>query len=61
MEEALGEIVSARGTRFDPDVVDACVRLLREKRFELLPEGERHAGGWEPLYGSSEGTAGHPQ
>lgn len=35
VERALEEIESGKGTRFDPGVVDACVRLFREKRFEL--------------------------
>jgi len=26
-----------RGTLFDPDAVDACLSLLREKRFRLAP------------------------
>lgn len=31
MEAALEEITTHRGTRFDPAVVDACVRILRER------------------------------
>ncbi|PKM42911.1 MAG: hypothetical protein CVV05_16345 [Gammaproteobacteria bacterium HGW-Gammaproteobacteria-1] len=33
LEDALGEIERHRGTRFDPVVVDACLRLFREKGF----------------------------
>jgi HD-GYP domain-containing protein (c-di-GMP phosphodiesterase class II) len=32
---ALAEIVERRGTFYDADVVDACVRLFREKGFKL--------------------------
>jgi HD-GYP domain-containing protein (c-di-GMP phosphodiesterase class II) len=30
---ALQEIESGRGTAFDPEVVDACVRVIRDERF----------------------------
>jgi len=33
METALKEIVAGRDTRYDPDVVDACVKLFREGGF----------------------------
>ncbi|OIO60107.1 MAG: hypothetical protein AUJ55_02520 [Proteobacteria bacterium CG1_02_64_396] len=33
MEAALDEIESNRGTLFDPEVVDACLRLIRDKGF----------------------------
>jgi PAS domain S-box-containing protein len=32
---ALDEISGNRGTRYDPDAVDACLRLFREKRYRL--------------------------
>ena len=35
MEEALSEISEARGTLYDPDVVDACLKLFREKDFKF--------------------------
>jgi HD-GYP domain-containing protein (c-di-GMP phosphodiesterase class II) len=35
IEAAFAEIVAKRATGFDPDVVDACVRLFREKGFQL--------------------------
>jgi len=35
IEAALAEIVERRGTFYDTDVVDACVRLFREKGFKL--------------------------
>lgn len=35
IEKALEEIAAHKGTRFDPDVVDACLRLFREKGFSL--------------------------
>ncbi len=62
VEEAVEQIISGRGNRFDPQVVDACVRLLREKSFELIPEGERPPAGWEPLV-SDRGASehGHPR
>ena len=33
IEAALAEIIEKRGKWFDADVVAACVRLFREKRF----------------------------
>lgn len=35
IDEALDEINNGRGTTFDPAVVDACVRLFRQKGYEL--------------------------
>ncbi|HEX9014829.1 MAG TPA: CHASE domain-containing protein [Chloroflexota bacterium] len=35
LETALGEIEAARGNRYDPEAVDACVRLFRENRFRF--------------------------
>ncbi|MEE9584271.1 MAG: HD domain-containing phosphohydrolase [Candidatus Brocadiales bacterium] len=35
IDKALEEITKNRGTRYDADVVDACVRLFREKGFEF--------------------------
>jgi len=35
LEEALGEVVHHRGALYDPDVVDACVRLFKTERSEL--------------------------
>jgi len=35
IEEALKEILRNRGKLYDPDVVDACIRLFREKKFTL--------------------------
>lgn len=35
LEEALKEIEGKRGTQFDPEAVDACLRLFAEKRFEF--------------------------
>lgn len=34
---ALGEITSGRGVLYDPAVVDACVRLFRERGYQLPP------------------------
>lgn len=34
-DAGIEEILRHRGTRYDPDAVDAAVRLLREKRFDL--------------------------
>jgi len=33
IEKALEEIEQGKGTRYDPQVVDACVRLFKEKGF----------------------------
>lgn len=35
IEEALEEISTQRGAHYDPDVVDACLKLFREKGFEF--------------------------
>jgi HD-GYP domain-containing protein (c-di-GMP phosphodiesterase class II) len=35
IEAALAEIVERRGTFYDADVGDACVRLFQEKGFKL--------------------------
>lgn len=35
VDAALVEIIRFRGTKFDPDVVDACVRLFRETGYRL--------------------------
>lgn len=35
IEVALGEIERGRGTHFDPEAADACLRLFREKEFAL--------------------------
>ncbi len=35
VEEALGEILKQRGTLFDEEVVDACIRLFNEEKFNL--------------------------
>jgi len=37
-DEAIAEIEKGRGTKYDPSVVDACAKLLAEKRFEFKPE-----------------------
>ncbi len=35
LEKAIQEISQLRGILYDPDVVDACVKLIREKKFEF--------------------------
>lgn len=40
LDIALKEIQAQSGSKYDPDVVDACVRLFREKGFQL-PTGDR--------------------
>lgn len=35
MDAALDEVIKNRGTKYDVDAVDACVRLVNEKRFSL--------------------------
>jgi HD-GYP domain-containing protein (c-di-GMP phosphodiesterase class II) len=35
IEKALDEIAANRGKYYDPEVVDACLRLFREKSFTL--------------------------
>jgi HD-GYP domain-containing protein (c-di-GMP phosphodiesterase class II) len=39
VEKALAVIEAGRGRTFDADVVDACVRLLRGKRYSVA-EGQ---------------------
>jgi len=41
IESALSEIEKGRGTRYHPDVVDACLRLFRDKGFEFKAETEK--------------------
>lgn len=45
LDQALAEIIQHRGQRFDARVVDACVRLWREKHFAFgsTPETPHHA------------------
>ncbi|MDD4903283.1 MAG: response regulator [Candidatus Bipolaricaulis sp.] len=38
IEAALAEVVQGRGTAYDADIVDACVRLFREGRFAFAIE-----------------------
>lgn len=38
MDKALREIVSNKGTLYDPDVVEACVRLFVDRKFQLDDE-----------------------
>ncbi len=40
--EALAEIQRQRGVRLDPEVVDACVRLFQEKRFDWAVPTRMH-------------------
>jgi HD-GYP domain-containing protein (c-di-GMP phosphodiesterase class II) len=35
IDEALGEVTAGKGTRYDPQVVDACLTLFTEGGFEL--------------------------
>jgi HD-GYP domain-containing protein (c-di-GMP phosphodiesterase class II) len=37
VERALSEVMAERGTRYDPDAVDACVYLIKKKGFEVTP------------------------
>jgi putative nucleotidyltransferase with HDIG domain len=39
IEAALDEIARGRGVKFDADVVDACLRLFREKGYTLQMDG----------------------
>jgi PAS domain S-box-containing protein/putative nucleotidyltransferase with HDIG domain len=41
LERAIEEIVENRGTLYDPDVVDACIRLFKEKGFRWHDEQAR--------------------
>ena len=36
IDEALTEIAKGSGSSFDRDVADACLKLFKEKRFELV-------------------------
>ncbi|RKY00445.1 MAG: hypothetical protein DRP55_05735, partial [Spirochaetes bacterium] len=38
IEEALEEIVRNKGKLYDPEVVDACVKLFKEKKFSFESE-----------------------
>ena len=38
LDKALDEITSNKGKLYDPDVVEACVRLFRERGFQLDPK-----------------------
>lgn len=38
IEAALEEIINSRGAQFDPDAVDACLRLFKEKGYTFLGE-----------------------
>jgi HD-GYP domain-containing protein (c-di-GMP phosphodiesterase class II) len=40
MDKALEEITDNRGVLYDPDVVDACLRLFRDKNFQFPVQGE---------------------
>jgi len=42
MDAALEEIKAHRGTWFDPDVVDACLKLFREKKFSFGGSSQTH-------------------
>ena len=44
IERALEELEVNRGTRFDPDAVDTCLRLIREDGYELFQAGEEVLG-----------------
>ena len=44
IERALEELEVNRGTRFDPDAVDTCLKLIREDGYELFPGGEQALG-----------------
>lgn len=35
LDEALDEISTKKGTLYDPEVVEACLRLFRERAFRL--------------------------
>lgn len=40
IEEAIDEISSNKGILYDPDVVDACIEVIKEKRFEFFPKSK---------------------
>jgi HD-GYP domain-containing protein (c-di-GMP phosphodiesterase class II) len=35
IDKALEEITQKKGILYDPEVVDACIKLFKEKRFKL--------------------------
>jgi HD-GYP domain-containing protein (c-di-GMP phosphodiesterase class II) len=43
VDVALAEIEEQKGVLYDPDAVDACVRLFREKGFKLDEPGTRRS------------------
>ena len=53
IEAALGEVSRKSGTHYDPDVVAACVRLFREKGFELEPRDQTRQQDATPLHSTS--------
>ena len=44
IERALKEVEENSGTRFEPEVVDTCLKLFREDGYELFPGGEQALG-----------------
>jgi HD-GYP domain-containing protein (c-di-GMP phosphodiesterase class II) len=40
IDAALAEILSGRGTKYDPEIVDFCVKLFREDGFVFATEPE---------------------
>ncbi len=43
MEQAIAEIVRNRGTQFDPEIVDALLRVAANGKFDLLPIPAHHS------------------
>ncbi|MBU1743813.1 MAG: response regulator [Proteobacteria bacterium] len=41
LKQALDEIKAHRGSQYDPDVVDACLRLFREKGYVSIEGGQK--------------------
>ncbi len=43
IEKALAEIEANKGTHFDPDAAETCLKLFRVEGFQLFEEEEPHS------------------
>ena len=59
IDAAMDEIEEHRGTLYDPEVVDTCVKLFREKRYSL--NGQEEVPGPPPPWPASDSSAFLPE
>jgi len=59
IDAAMDEIEEHRGTLYDPEVVDTCVKLFREKRYTL--NGQDEVPGTPPPWPASDSSAFLPE